>query len=67
MAGLEKRIAKLEQMATTDGLTGLLNKRAMLDAATQKMLARAEAIHEVTKRLHSGGRSWTMASHVARS
>jgi diguanylate cyclase (GGDEF)-like protein len=31
--------AVLEQMATTDGLTGLLNKRAMLDAAAQKVSA----------------------------
>ena len=28
---------KLETMATTDSMTGLLNKRAMLDAATQKV------------------------------
>jgi two-component system cell cycle response regulator len=31
----------LETMATTDGLTGLLNKRAMLDTATQKIAAAA--------------------------
>jgi two-component system cell cycle response regulator len=32
-----RMVAKLETMATTDGLTGLLNKRAMLEAATQKV------------------------------
>jgi two-component system cell cycle response regulator len=32
-----RMVHKLETMATTDGLTGLLNKRAMLDAATQKV------------------------------
>jgi diguanylate cyclase (GGDEF)-like protein len=36
-----RMVAKLEQMATTDGLTGLLNKRAMLDAAEQKVAAAA--------------------------
>ncbi len=36
-----RMVAKLEQMATTDGLTGLLNKRAMLDAAHQKVAAAA--------------------------
>jgi len=36
-----RMVAKLEEMATTDGLTGLLNKRAMLDAATQKTAAAA--------------------------
>src|SRR5206468_3350578 len=36
-----RMVAKLEQMATTDGLTGLLNKRAMIDAATQKIAASA--------------------------
>ncbi|HEX4517224.1 MAG TPA: sensor domain-containing diguanylate cyclase, partial [Polyangiaceae bacterium] len=36
-----RMVAKLEQMATTDGLTGLLNKRAMIDAATQKIAAAA--------------------------
>jgi diguanylate cyclase (GGDEF)-like protein len=36
-----RMVAKLEQLATTDGLTGLLNKRAMLDAATQKTAAAA--------------------------
>ena len=30
---------KLETMATTDGMTGLLNKRAMLEAAAQKIAA----------------------------
>jgi diguanylate cyclase (GGDEF)-like protein len=34
-----RMVRKLEQMATTDGLTGLLNKRAMLEAATQKVSA----------------------------
>ena len=34
-----RMVQKLETMATTDGLTGLLNKRAMLDAATQKVAA----------------------------
>ena len=36
-----RMVAKLETMATTDGLTGLLNKRAMLDAAGQKVGAAA--------------------------
>ncbi|HWL86866.1 MAG TPA: diguanylate cyclase [Polyangiaceae bacterium] len=36
-----RMVHKLETMATTDGLTGLLNKRAMLDAATQKVAAAA--------------------------
>ncbi len=36
-----RMVAKLETMATTDGLTGLFNKRAMLDAATQKVAAAA--------------------------
>jgi diguanylate cyclase (GGDEF)-like protein len=36
-----RMVHELEQMATTDGLTGLLNKRAMLDAATQKVQAAA--------------------------
>lgn len=34
-----RMVHKLETMATTDGMTGLLNKRAMLDAATQKVAA----------------------------
>jgi diguanylate cyclase (GGDEF)-like protein len=34
-----RMVHKLETMATTDGLTGLLNKRAMLDAASQKIAA----------------------------
>ena len=34
-----RMVAKLEQMATTDGLTGLLNKRAMLEAGAQKIAA----------------------------
>jgi diguanylate cyclase (GGDEF)-like protein len=36
-----RMVHKLEQMATTDGMTGLLNKRAMLDAAEQKVAAAA--------------------------
>ncbi len=36
-----RMVAKLEQMATTDGMTGLLNKRAMLDMADQKVAAAA--------------------------
>jgi two-component system cell cycle response regulator len=36
-----RMVHKLETMATTDGLTGLFNKRAMLDAATQKIAAAA--------------------------
>jgi diguanylate cyclase (GGDEF)-like protein len=34
-----RMIAQLEKMATTDGLTGLLNKRAMLDDAERKVAA----------------------------
>ena len=34
-----RMVHKLETMATTDGLTGLLNKRAMLDQATAKVAA----------------------------
>lgn len=34
-----RMVHKLETMATTDGMTGLLNKRAMLEAATQKIAA----------------------------
>jgi len=34
-----RMVHKLETMATTDGMTGLLNKRAMLDAAAQKIAA----------------------------
>ncbi|MDP8999576.1 MAG: diguanylate cyclase, partial [Myxococcota bacterium] len=34
-----RMLHKLETMATTDGLTGLFNKRAMLDAATHKIAA----------------------------
>jgi diguanylate cyclase (GGDEF)-like protein len=34
-----RMVHTLETMATTDGLTGLLNKRAMLDAAAQKIAA----------------------------
>lgn len=34
-----RMVHKLETMATTDGLTGLLNKRAMLEAAAQKLAA----------------------------
>jgi two-component system cell cycle response regulator len=36
-----RMVRKLETMATTDGLTGLFNKRAMLDAAEQKIAAAA--------------------------
>ena len=36
-----RMVRELETMATTDGLTGLLNKRAMLDAAEQKIAAAA--------------------------
>ena len=36
-----RMVQKLETMATTDGLTGLLNKRAMLDAASQKIASAA--------------------------
>ena len=36
-----RMIHQLETMATTDGMTGLLNKRAMLDAAEQKVAAAA--------------------------
>jgi len=32
-----RMVKKLEELATTDGLTGLLNKRAMLDMADQKV------------------------------
>jgi two-component system cell cycle response regulator len=36
-----RMVHTLETMATTDGLTGLLNKRAVLDAATHKIAAAA--------------------------
>jgi diguanylate cyclase (GGDEF)-like protein len=36
-----RMIHQLETMATTDGMTGLLNKRAMLEAAAQKVAAAA--------------------------
>jgi diguanylate cyclase (GGDEF)-like protein len=36
-----RMVHKLETMATTDGLTSLLNKRAMLEAAHQKVAAAA--------------------------
>src|SRR5205814_8765444 len=36
-----RMVHKLETMATTDSMTGLLNKRAMLDAAVQKIAAAA--------------------------
>jgi len=36
-----RMVHKLETMATTDGLTGLFNKRAMLDAAALKIAAAA--------------------------
>jgi two-component system cell cycle response regulator len=34
-----RMVKKLEELATTDGMTGLLNKRAMLDMASQKVAA----------------------------
>lgn len=34
-----RMVRKLEEQATTDGLTGLLNKRAMLDTAAEKLRA----------------------------
>ncbi|MFO0671120.1 MAG: sensor domain-containing diguanylate cyclase [Polyangiaceae bacterium] len=34
-----RMVQKLEQMATTDGMTGLFNKRAMLEMAEQKVQA----------------------------
>ncbi len=34
-----RMVRRLEELATTDGLTGLLNKRAMLDVAEQKIAA----------------------------
>ena len=34
-----RMLRKLEELATTDGLTGLLNKRAMLEVASQKLAA----------------------------
>lgn len=34
-----RMLRRLEELATMDGLTGLLNKRAMLDVADQKILA----------------------------
>jgi two-component system, cell cycle response regulator len=34
-----RMVKKLEELATTDGLTGLLNKRAMLDIASDKVAA----------------------------
>jgi len=36
-----RMVHKLETMATTDGLTGLFNKRAMLESAEQKIAAAA--------------------------
>jgi diguanylate cyclase (GGDEF)-like protein len=36
-----RMVHKLETMATTDGLTGLLNKRTLIDAATQKVASAA--------------------------
>jgi diguanylate cyclase (GGDEF)-like protein len=36
-----RMVHKLETMATTDGLTGLFNKRAMLEAGAQKIAAAA--------------------------
>lgn len=34
-----RMVRKLEEMATTDGLTGLFNKRALLEAVEQKLLS----------------------------
>jgi two-component system cell cycle response regulator len=34
-----RMLRRLEELATTDGLTGLLNKRAMLEAGEQKIVA----------------------------
>ncbi|HSN96675.1 MAG TPA: sensor domain-containing diguanylate cyclase, partial [Candidatus Nanopelagicales bacterium] len=34
-----RMLRRLEELATTDGMTGLLNKRAMLDMAEQKLTA----------------------------
>ena len=34
-----RMVRRLEELATTDGMTGLLNKRAMLDTAVQKIAA----------------------------
>jgi diguanylate cyclase (GGDEF)-like protein len=34
-----RMLTRLEELATTDGLTGLLNKRAMLESAEQKIAA----------------------------
>lgn len=34
-----RMVRKLEEMATTDGLTGLFNKRMLLEAAGQKLIA----------------------------
>ncbi len=42
-----RMVHKLETMATTDGLTGLLNKRAMLDAAAQKIASAARFHREL--------------------
>jgi diguanylate cyclase (GGDEF)-like protein len=36
-----RMVHKLETMATTDGLTGLFNKRTLIDAATQKVASAA--------------------------
>jgi diguanylate cyclase (GGDEF)-like protein len=43
-----RMVHKLETMATTDGLTGLLNKRAMLEAAGQKVAAAARFGRELS-------------------
>lgn len=34
-----RMVRRLEELATTDGMTGLLNKRALLDVAAQKLAA----------------------------
>jgi diguanylate cyclase (GGDEF)-like protein len=36
-----RNVRKLEELATTDGMTGLLNKRALLEAASEKLAAAA--------------------------
>jgi two-component system cell cycle response regulator len=42
-----RMVHKLETMATTDGLTGLFNKRAMLDSGMQKIAAAARFDREL--------------------
>ena len=50
-----RMVHKLETMATTDGLTGLLNKRAMLEAAVQK-IARRRALRAPARSARDGHR-----------